>query len=667
MTDFYVGGPRYKDYLELNRLTRDINGQIRDTGKRIGYEISEQTRKILASNSALMRRFGEGFDEVNHTLRWGFRRVVDALSDVSASLEALRADFNYGVGLILGQLWIQNKLLFGILAELDAIHKILESPILTQAREFFRIGCERLSRGLLDKALESFLEAEKKNDTDFVTQSLIGLLYLYGRDDDDDVINLLEAEKHLRLAVRYGMAEITVLPESKRDEFKKLLAEVCLHTSIACYVQVNEPEIKENPAVVSRQIEEARSFARKACEFNPGLSEAHYHYAKYSALLNDDKGAVLSLREAIDKDWNYCLKADIDKDFDPIRPEVIKLFDELRVDAGKKAREKLNEVEKLLTDWVYIGEEAKSVEEKIKQFLSEAKRLINQDTYFDYLDALSLLTDAERKFHSAKELFLLKTLEGHSGFVYSVVFSPDGSLLASGSLDKTIKIWGVKDGKLLRTLEGHSREVTSVVFSPDGSLLASGSWDATIKIWGVEDGKLLKTLEGHSDWVTSVVFSPDGSLLASGSWDKTIKIWGRRAKGILRREEYEKLEEKRRQEEERRRQEEERKREELRRREKDAEIRKQYEEEELKRQKEAQEFAKAESSESVTFGEFIGSLIIIAGIGAVAGGLIGILIGILSRQNIFKAMKIPTLIGAGLLAIIFIILAISRQTQKEKR
>jgi serine/threonine protein kinase len=121
--------------------------------------------------------------------------------------------------------------------------------------------------------------------------------------------------------------------------------------------------------------------------------------------------------------------------------------------------------------------------------------------------------------------FLDKTLTGHSDSVRSVVYSPDGRYLASGSDDKTIKIWEVATGKELRTLTGHSDRVSSVAYSPDGRYLASGSSDDTIKIWEVATGKELRTLTGHSSWVLSVVYSPDGRYLASGSRDKTTKIW----------------------------------------------------------------------------------------------------------------------------------------------
>ncbi|MBC1242311.1 PD40 domain-containing protein, partial [Nostoc sp. 2RC] len=77
----------------------------------------------------------------------------------------------------------------------------------------------------------------------------------------------------------------------------------------------------------------------------------------------------------------------------------------------------------------------------------------------------------------------------------------------------------------IKTLTGHSSLVYSVVFSPDGKTLASGSSDKTIKLWDVSTSKAIKTLTGHSSWVNSVVFSPDGKTLASASDDNTIKLW----------------------------------------------------------------------------------------------------------------------------------------------
>ena len=109
----------------------------------------------------------------------------------------------------------------------------------------------------------------------------------------------------------------------------------------------------------------------------------------------------------------------------------------------------------------------------------------------------------------------------------NVAFNPDGRRLATGGQGNTVKIWDVETGEELQTLEGHSGEIYTVAFSPDsgGRWIASAGEDSIVKVWDSRSGVLVRSFRGHLALVSSVAFSPDGRQLFSGSRDTTVKVW----------------------------------------------------------------------------------------------------------------------------------------------
>ena len=114
----------------------------------------------------------------------------------------------------------------------------------------------------------------------------------------------------------------------------------------------------------------------------------------------------------------------------------------------------------------------------------------------------------------------MRTLEGHRNYVCSVVFSPDGKWIVSGSGDYTIKIWNVETGECVRTLKGHTDWICSVTFSPDGKWIVFGSGKGTIKIWNVETGECMRTFHHMRTAISCLTFSHYGQYLLCDTFQK---------------------------------------------------------------------------------------------------------------------------------------------------
>ena len=115
-------------------------------------------------------------------------------------------------------------------------------------------------------------------------------------------------------------------------------------------------------------------------------------------------------------------------------------------------------------------------------------------------------------------------LQNHAACINRLAYHPSGNQLATASAH-TILLWNTLNGRLLHTMDGHTQDVVSIAYNKTGNFLASGSQDKTVRIWNSENGSLLHILNGHTAIVTDLAFNNAGDKLASSAHDLTVRLW----------------------------------------------------------------------------------------------------------------------------------------------
>ncbi|MDP8208617.1 MAG: hypothetical protein P9L92_18285 [Candidatus Electryonea clarkiae] len=508
--DSFTGDITRATRTQTEAVTEAIDKQIVSATEAIDKQIVSAQQNALAITGAI----GQMSGEISSAVR-------NAGNQVTGAIEDLQSAFDWRMSQVVGLLEISNML--AIIPDFQKERRYY----IEQGIKF----CERALRNpdLFEDALENFLEAEKREKTDYAVLYRIGLIYLYQQKQ----LDLEKGEDYLRRAGKYASVE-------EDGKAIKAGAEAYFQVGIACYTQ--------------GKFAEAAELSQRAFELNPSLLEAGFNQAKFLAADGNVGRAIPVLRNVIETERTYAPKTAQDGDL-VSQPEVQVLLEALRVETVTKATGIVKRCKKgIIADSQAI------------LILREIEQLIENNNYLDALVALNELgkerqwnnfskiadfddyihlvcisqdgsmlastdTDADFtiKLWRVSDSCQLRSLWGHRGSVDSISFSPDGTMLASTSSKRDefneIKLWQISDGKEIDTINGHLGEVNSVCFSQDGSMLASASYDNTVKLWRVSDRSEKVTLLGHSDSVDSVCFSPDGSLLATGSRDNTIKLW----------------------------------------------------------------------------------------------------------------------------------------------
>jgi tetratricopeptide (TPR) repeat protein len=360
MATWYPGsGLSWEQYLQANSFTQDIREEVARQSRAVSASIADHARQMVGTSEQLAAAFMRG------------------TGDIVQGLEHLGAQFDYSMGLVLDELQVQSDHLRTMVQQLDSIKRTLDSPLLTQARELFRIGCDRLSKGLLDKALQAFLAAEQKNDADFFIEYYLGKLYLYGRDDDDNVVDLAAAKEHLLAAARYGKAEI---PVDRR--FEVLAAEALFHGSVACYA-LSETAGSHS----SDELRQAFSLVREGLNLAPNLPEAWFHAAKYKALQGTADKALEILEKAIERDPRYAAKALADGAFSRMADELNEFLERLR---QRKAAESEAVMKKVAVGerFAPVSPEGARVRDQAMAEFARAQAAHASGTFLGYIEAM---------------------------------------------------------------------------------------------------------------------------------------------------------------------------------------------------------------------------------------------------------------------------------------
>ncbi len=205
------------------------------------------------------------------------------------------------------------------------------------------------------------------------------------------------------------------------------------------------------------------------------------------------------------------------------------------IEAGYYKKGRINSISTINLDTKQV--EVKDVKEKFGPPLESGQ------VYALTQDKVAIARTNEQNKHievwdivSEKKVSTLKgpeEIKGRENFVTVLAFSSDGRLLASGSMNSTVRLWHTATGTQLHLLQNQKSDTNVLAFSPDNKFIACGSEDSTVQLWDVTIGESLATINSHISEIAAIAFSPDNSTLATASTDSTVRLWNIKTMNLL--------------------------------------------------------------------------------------------------------------------------------------
>ena len=356
-----------------------VNASIQRMSTGIQTSLNQNTYAIAASSLLLSETFNKGFDTINNTLDLGFAGVQNSLGSMSASMTAgfdrLQKSMDY---------WGNE-----ICEKLDAIHDIVNNPLLTASRELFRRATSNASKQFYEEALEDIKGAVEKNKTDYISWGLMGKIYLFGVSEFSNVVDVPKALEAFTNACKYISPDV-----DESDEAKKMAAEFYFYAGYANYILSNESRLENKTDDVTKYLQASATANAKSFALSDTMLEAAYNQARALVLSEQKDKAFLILEKIIRIDGLYSIKALGDADFKNVESNIVEIIKKLRDECQSKAKDFINDFQ---NNYVLIGGHYC---EQIKGLIEKCEELINSDS--PYLDVRTVYEAFHNEFENIK-------------------------------------------------------------------------------------------------------------------------------------------------------------------------------------------------------------------------------------------------------------------------